>query len=304
MRVLVTGGVGFLGFAVARLLHARGDDIHVIVRPSTAASRLGALPEGITVHGADLANPSTASKAIESSRPEVVIHAASSHGHAMSSEQRLAAWRDDVIGTVVLLESLRRNLPDLFVHVGSSLVYRPSSGPLGENAALGPETLRGATNLAAATAVEQWSLEGGIPAVVVRPFSVYGPGQDETMVIPVLLRSLASGSPFAIASAESRRDFVHIDDVARCIVLAASQPANEVPVLNVGTGVETSIKELIEIAERVTGMTVVPARDPHPPTPPSRPHWRADPSLASTVLGWTADISLEEGLSMLWRART
>ena len=123
------------------------------------------------------------------------------------------------------------------------------------------------------------------------------------MVIPVLLRSLSSGSPFAIASAESRRDFVHIDDVARCIVLAASQPANEVPVLNVGTGVETSIKELIEIAERVTGMTVVPARDPYPPTPPSRPHWRADPSLASTVLGWTADIGLEEGLSMLWRAR-
>ena len=299
----MTGGVGFLGFAVVRLLHARGDECHVIVRPSTAASRIGALAEGITVHRADLADPSTTSKAIESSRPEVVIHAASSHGHAGSSEQRLAAWRDDVIGTVVLLESLRRNLPNLFVHVGSSLVYRPSNGPLGENAALGPETLRGATKLAAATAVEQWSIESGIRAVVVRPFSVYGPGQDETRVIPVLLRSLASRSPFAIASAESRRDFVHVDDVARCIVMAASQPASEVPVLNVGTGIETSIKELIEMAERVTGRAVVPARDPHPPTPPSRPHWRADPSLASTVLGWTADISLEQGMNTLWRAR-
>ncbi len=302
--MLVTGGVGFIGAAVVRLLHARGDEVRVIVRPDTPASRIGALPEGTTIHRGDLADPSTASKALEPSRPEVVIHAAASSGHARTSEQRMAAWRDDVIGTAALLEALRPSLPDRFVHVGSSLVYRPSSGPLGEDSALGPETFRGATKLAAATAVEQWSLETGIPAVVVRPFSVYGPGQHETRVIPVLLGSLASGSPFAIASAEPRRDFVHVDDVARCIVLAASRPGDDVPVLNVGTGVETSIKELISLAERITGRTVVPTKDPYPPPVPNRPHWRADSRLAAAVLGWTANISLEDGLAMLWRAQS
>lgn len=304
MRILVTGGVGFLGSAVVRLLHDRGDDLHVIVRPSTAKARLKRLPEDVTVHRGDLADLSTVSRAIESSRPDVVIHAAASHGHAQTPEQRISAWRDDVIATATLLESMYQYPPERLIHVCSSLVYRPSSAALGEGASLGPETLRGVTKLAAAYAVQQWSLESGVPVVFVRPFSIYGPGRDQTRVIPALLRALDTGSPFAITSRESRRDFVHVGDVARCVVLATSGTAADGRVLNVGTGVETSIKELVAIAETVTGRTFVPAREPFAPTPPNRPHWRADPSLAAALLGWTAEIGIEDGLKMLWLART
>jgi nucleoside-diphosphate-sugar epimerase len=74
-------------------------------------------------------------------------------------------------------------------------------------------------------------------------------------------------------------------------------------ILNVGTGIETSIPDLVTTAEWVTGATMVPAADAHPGTPPRREHWLADPSLAAHLLGWRSSITLEEGLRMMWEGK-
>lgn len=298
MRVLVSGGAGFIGGAVARAL--LDHQLHVVVRPSTDPERLLSLPAGCRVHRTDLADPASTAELVEHVAPHVVVHAAGSAGHATTRTQRLAAWRDDVLATASLLEALRTVPPDRLVHVCSSLVYRPSPRPLGEDAPLGPETFRGAVKLAAAVAVDHWSLDTGVPAVIVRPFSVYGTGQASTRVIPSLLGAIADGTPFAVTSDESRRDFVHIDDVARCIALAAGAGSADGRVLNLGTGTETAIPELVAIAERTTGKEVHIAPDPYPGTPPRRPHWIADPTVPAELLGWHAEISLEQGLGMLW----
>lgn len=303
MRVLVTGGVGFVGGAAARGLLADGLDVVAVVRPGTDDRRIAALPDGIAVAAADLAEPEAIAGVVAATRPDVVVHAAASPGHPSTAADRLAAWRNDVLGTAALLEALRDAAPDRLVHVCSSLVYRPSPQPLGEDAALGPETVRGAVKLAAAVAVQQWSTETAVPAVIVRPFSVYGPGERPGRVVPTLLRAIADGTPFAITAEEQRRDFVHVDDVARCIGLAVTSPAADGRVLNVGTGVETSPAELVAAAEAVTGKEVIVAAAPYPPTPPRRPHWVADPSVAAALLGWRATITLADGLHSLWWSR-
>lgn len=300
LRVLVTGGLGFIGSEVARLCHKHGDDVHVIIRPGTADERLDALPAGVMAHRVDLTDLEDVTSVVTSHRPVAVVHAASSPAHPATPEERIAAWRDDVIATVTLLEALRRQPPQRLVHIGSSLVYRPSPEPLHESSPLAPETLRGVVKLAAEAAVRQWAAETGVPSVVIRPFSVYGPGADQGRVIPVLLLALRTRMPFAMVSDESRRDFVHITDLARCVTQVMSSPVADGRVLNVGTGIETSIKELVAVAERVTGTAAVTAPNSHRGTPPQRPHWCADPSLAEELLGWTAEVSLKEGLGMLW----
>jgi UDP-glucose 4-epimerase len=300
---MVTGGAGFLGAAIARHLHTAGYDVHAVVRPSTGDRRVGALPEGVAVHRADLADLAAITEVVRRAAPRIVVHAAASHGHPATGVERIAAWRDTVVATAALLEALRAFPPDRLVHLCSSLVYRPASQPLGEHASLGPETARGAVKLAAAIAVEQWSAETGIPAVILRPFSVYGAGQDPNRVIPTLLRSIADGTTFPVTGRQSTRDFVHVDDVARCVAVASGSKAADGRVLNVATGVETSITGLVALAELVTGKTVLIDDEPFPPVPPRRPHWVADPSLAAELLGWRADVALEDGLRELWWSR-
>lgn len=300
MRVLVTGGVGFVGSHVVARQAEAGDEVHATVRPGTAGERVAALPDNVTVHPVDLTDLAGLLSVLDAVQPDVVINAASTSNHPSTPNERLSAWRDDVLTSLTLLEALRAHPPQRLVHICSTLVYRPSTQPLDEKAPLDPETPRGVNKLAVAAAVKQWSTETGVPHVMIRPFSVYGPRMFPGRVMPTLLHALRTGTPFAITAASSHRDFIHVTDVARCVELVARSSAADGQVLNVGTGVETSIKDLVAIAERVTGKVVVQAQDRHPPAAPQRPHWCADSSMAAKLVGWKAEIGVAEGLTMLW----
>jgi nucleoside-diphosphate-sugar epimerase len=299
VRVLVTGGAGFIGAAVTRLLSGDGHDVAVTCRPGTAPHRLAGLPESVVVHHVDLTDLDGLGEALGGDPLDLVVHAAGARGHGTGSQSIVAAWRDTVMATVTLLQALELHPPRRLVHVCSSLVYRPSPEPLSESSPLGPETTRGAAKLAAAVAVGQWCAQTDVSGVIVRPFSVYGAGEDPSHVVPTLLRALRADEPFAVVAEESRRDFVHIEDVAQAIALAAEIDA-PMATVNLGTGVETSVPDLIAMAEEVTGRTVRRAPAAHPGTPPRRRHWCADRTTAGAMLGWAPTIRLREGLAMLW----
>jgi nucleoside-diphosphate-sugar epimerase len=295
-RVLVTGAAGFLGATLVRSLCALGAEAHAIVRPTTDPWRLDGVP--VTIHRADLCDGSVR-RVLAAVRPADVLHCAAAHGHPRSAEDRAAAWRDNLGATVTLLQAMSDVRPERFVHVGSSTEYHPSSSPLAECDRVEPVTVRGASKLAATVAVRQWAREFGVRSIVTRPFSIYGPLEDERRLVPTLLRCATTGEHFRMLDGVSRRDLVHVDDVAEGCVRALEHAGTDAPIVNLGTGVEYTVAEVVSVVESATGMQVHLADARRQPQPHDVEHWVADTSRCRALLGWVPATDLHTGISRL-----
>jgi UDP-glucose 4-epimerase len=299
MRVIVTGGAGFIGAALVHALVARGDDVHALVHPRTDAWRLDGAPDA-HLHRVDLDDGAALAPALAGIGPASVVHTAARGGHP---RDHAAMWRDTVLGTVTLLDCLEPVGVERFVHLGSSLEYAPSDRPIRESDPCEPVTARGAAKLAATIAVRQWAVEHDVEAVVLRIFRVYGPGEPPDRLIPALLASLATGEKVPTTAGTTRRDMIHIDDVVEGILRSLESPAAAGQVLNLGSGDEHSVDEIIELFGAAAGRPVPTLPGARPVAVHDVPHWRADMAHTNEVLGWRPTIDLPTGLSMLLDTR-
>jgi nucleoside-diphosphate-sugar epimerase len=290
--VLVTGATGFVGARLTRELASLGAAVHALVRPGTPPA---AVPGGATAHEADLLDPAAVEAALRAAAPRVVFHLAAPGGHGLDPEERRALVAGTVAGTANLLEALRPLPFERLVHVGSSLEYGPKAGPTAETDALEPITVRGAAKAAAALLALQLAREGR-PVTVVRPFSVYGPGEPPHRLVPTVARAALRGETIRLTRPGIRRDFVFVDDVVEALVLAASSPAVAGETFNVGTGRETANEEVVATLADVLGLELdveVGAFDAYPWDTGT---WEADNRKARRLLGWEPRHGLADGL--------
>lgn len=284
--MLVAGGAGFLGRAIARSARHAGYDVHLTWRTT-------APPDGFAAHHVDLNDGDATGRLVSQIEPAVVVAAIGGPHRPETAAERLAAWLDHPVAMTSLLEACSDRSVH-FVAMASAHEYAPSEQPHDESAPTGPISLRGIAAGAAAETVRWWAKRTGSPTTMLRPFSVYGPGEPPDRVVPTLLRAATSGEPFLATRSGSSRDFVFVDDVARAVILACSQQT--VGEFNLGSGRSTSLDELIRAAERVTGATIDVRRGAFEPRPWDRACWVADPTRACDELGWTATTSLDDGL--------
>ena len=297
VRLLVAGGAGFIGSRTAVRAREAGIDAAVLVRETSDCRRL---PSSVPLITADLTDFAATAEALESIRPTHVVNCASPPGHPGQGGERIAAWRNSVLATVGLLEACRRIPVHGVVHLSSSLVYAESTHPINEQDPLTPTTARGALKLAAETAVRAWSGETSTPVTILRPFSVYGPMEQEDHVVPTLLAAMRWERPFSMTPGDHRRDFVHVDDVVTAILTCAMRSGRGVETFNLGTGHEHTVGELVDVARAVTGRSLIVSDEPFATRPPDRAHWVADASRARSELSWESR-SLEEGIRSTWR---
>jgi UDP-glucose 4-epimerase len=284
--LLVAGGGGFIGRVIAEAAATVGFDVHVTWRKSPP-------PPEFPAHRLSLDDHLATDRLLSSLRPDVVVATLGGPHRPITAESRRAAWRDGLLATTCLLEASRPTGTH-FVLLASSHEFAPSSTPHDERSAVGAVSVRGIASRAACEAVRLWGSETGAPTTILRPFSVYGPGEPADRVIPTLLRAAMTGEPFHMTPSPSSRDFVFVTDVADAVVRAAAgRVAGE---FNLGTGRSTSVDDLVEAVELVTGRCIDVRRGSFEPRPWDRATWVADPSHAANGLGWTATTSLVEGL--------
>lgn len=284
--LLVVGGGGFLGSAIASAAALRGMETHVTWRTSPPDGRLPA-------HRVRVDDLEQIGALVQEVEPDVVVNAIGGPHRPSDVEQRRAVWRDSPVATWSLLEACSGRVTKL-VHLASSHEYAPSDFPHDESSRVGPVSLRGIAAVAATSAVRHWGAETGTPTVILRPFAVYGPREPDDRVVPTVLRAARHGEPFRTTAASTVKDFVFVEDVAAAVIISCLDEVTDE--FNLGSGRGTTILELVDAAESVTGRRIEVVEGEFEPRPWDRAVWVSNPSKAAAILGWKADTSLIEGL--------
>jgi nucleoside-diphosphate-sugar epimerase len=283
--VLVTGGTGFIGRHLTRALLASGERPVVCGRNpldidlDSAGARF--LPMDITDAGSIHA-------AFEHVKPTRVFHVAGT--------RRTEGLSVNTIGTERLLAEVMRSNVERVVLLGSAEEYGACSGPISENEPTAPRSPYGVSKAAATQLARRAHAEHGCPAVVIRPFTVYGPGQPAEMFVAEAVTCAVLNKGFLMSSGVQRRDHVFVDDVVRALIAASTAPGIDGEVLNVGSGIATPLREVAETIWRLSETTAPLHVGARPAAPHEQNDTWADIGLAQDTLGWNPTVDLEEGL--------
>ena len=308
MRVLVTGGAGFIGSNLADALVRDDHDVVVLDDLSTGyADNVNA--EARLIVG-NVADPDVVAVAVEG--VEIVFHLAAARAVLRSVEAPLESDHANTHGTLTVLEAARQAGVRRVVSTSSSSIYGGAAvTPTPESAPLVPRSPYAVSKLAAEHyARVYWELHQ-LETVSLRLFNVFGPRQrpdsQYAAVIPLFIDALRSGRPPEVhGDGLQTRDFTYVDDTVTAFLAAAGSAAESSAgrVYNVAAESEHSLLDLLHILQRLLGVSA----EPHHVT--SRPgdvrNSRADSGAAHVDLGWSAKVSFEEGLArtVSWFAET
>jgi len=308
VRALVTGGAGFIGSHLVDALVERGDEVTVIDDLSTGRGEniAAAMSRGAKLIPADVTDAAAVSRICAELRPERVFHLAAQVDVRISVSDPGLDARINVEGTVNLLDAARANGAGGFVLASSCAVYgepEPGSVPLAETAPLSPGSPYGQAKLAAEGYVALYRELHGLRAASLRFGNVYGPRQGavgEAGVVSIFSRLLASGgTPTVFGDGLQTRDFVYVGDVVAALLAAAE--AEAVGEYNVGTGLETSVLELVDALAGVAGRA---GMEPEmaPPRAGEIERMALDAGLLRSAFGWRESVPLTEGLRATWES--
>jgi nucleoside-diphosphate-sugar epimerase len=301
VKVLVTGGAGFIGSNVARALLARGDDVRVLDNFSTGSrANLADLEGHVELVEGDLRSYERVHTAVRGA--EVVLHQGALPSVPRSVQDPLTTTAVNVEGTLNVLLAARDEGIRRVVNASSSSVYGNSGSlPRVETQLPDPISPYAVAKLAAERFCTSFSRVYGMEIVSLRYFNVFGPRQDPTSqyaaVVPRFISAIAAGEPVTVyGDGEQSRDFTYVDNVVAANLLAADADRVAGEIVNVATGGSATVNELAETIGRLLGRPVEKAYEPEREAD-VRASW-ADLGEARRLLGYDPQISLEEGLRL------
>jgi len=299
VRAIVTGAAGFIGSHVADALVARGDEVTAIDDLSTG--RRERVHDAVRLVTADIRDTEALGSAFAGAEPEVVFHLAAQADVRVSVERPAHDAEVNVIGTIGVLEAARGCGAKVVFSSTGGAIYGECERPAMEDDELRPISPYGTSKLAGEHYLAAWNRLHGTEHVSLRYGNVYGPRQDphgEAGVVAIFFGRLAEGQPVTIfGTGRQTRDYVYVSDVVAGTLAAAG---HEPGVFNVGTGRETSVLELYDVARHVSGVDLEPEFAEERLGELARSF--LDTKRATAELGFTASVDLEEGLARTWRA--
>jgi UDP-glucose 4-epimerase len=295
MRIVVTGGAGFIGSHLTDAFLARGDEVTVV--DDLSAGRPARLDERATVHKASITDAAALQAIMSRDRPELICHLAAQIDVRLSVTDPQCDAQVNVDGTVNVLEAARTvGARVLFASSGGAMYGRDAPVPSPEDVPPQPESPYGIAKFCAEQYLGLYNRLHGTRHAVLRLANVYGPRQDpsgEAGVIPIFCAAaLAGRDPSVYGDGSQTRDYVYVGDVVRAFLTAADagQPGN----WNIGTGVETSVLDLVEIIASASGRPLRPQLCP--PRPGELQRSVLAVGLAEQELSWRAATGLADGI--------
>jgi UDP-glucose 4-epimerase len=295
VRAVVTGGAGFIGSTLVDSLVGRGDEVHVV--DDLSAGRREQIAAKARLHVLDIREPLV--DALANARPEVVFHLAAQIDVRRSVSDPVDDAATNVLGTLRVLELAREHDAQVVFASTGGAIYGECERPATEAAERQPVSPYGTSKLAAEEYLAAWNRLYGTSHVALRLGNVYGPRQDphgEAGVVAIFLSRIRDGVPATIFGDGSQtRDYVFVEDVVRAFMAAVGADGG---VFNVGTGIETSVRELWQGCTDAAGVAAEVAHDA--PRLGELQRSSLDPGRAERALGWRAEVDLPGGLLRTW----
>jgi len=301
MRALVTGGAGFIGSNLVDGLVARDHEVTVLDDLSTGKRENlhPAIAAGAELIEADVRDPSAVRDVVDRAEPDVIFHLAAQIDVRKSATDPAADARINVEGTINVLAAARAAGVRRFVNTstGGAVYGEGRIVPAPEDHPVAPEAPYGQSKFAAEGYCELFGRLHGLSTISLRYGNVYGPRQDplgEAGVIAIFCGRLIAGErPVVFGDGLQTRDYIHVDDVVTANLAAVDSDATG-PV-NIGTGMETTVLQLVEALTPLAEASFEP--DHRPERPGEVRRIALDCTRARDVLGWEAQVALEDGLT-------
>lgn len=297
---LITGAAGFIGAHLVRALINRGDEVHIVVRPSTNLWRIAPIVDNVRVHRVNMADKDALTRCFAKTCPKIVYH--------LGIQTRpLSALPVDEAAQLVEtdLENLLRLLsaaaathqpPQVFIRLGTLAEAGGAPLPYKEGEREQPLTPYAATMLAGTHFLSM--LGPSLPFRVANPrvTLIYGPQQSTRFLIPLLVESCLLGKPIVINDPNARRDLLYVDDLVEALILLSEKQIACVEPINLCSGISYSMRQVAQLIVKATGASRALVQFGKSAASVGAKNIVGSPELAKRLLGWHARTPFEEGI--------
>ncbi len=302
-NVLVTGGGGFIGSNLVEELVRRGANVTAFLRynsrndPGMLRYSDPELKKNISYYFGELADNAAVREAMRGQ--QVVFHLAALIGIPYSYVHPHHVVETNVVGTLNVLQAANDLGTSRVIHTSTSETYGTALyAPIDEKHPLQGQSPYSASKIGADKLAESFFLSFETPVTTVRPFNTYGPRQSARAVIPTIISQMLTRDRIKLGSLTPTRDFNYVGDTARGFIMAAENDSTLGEVVNLGTGKEISIGELVTVIQELVGRDVEIITDDQRIRPEGSEVMRliADNRKAKELMGWEPQVSIRDGL--------
>ncbi len=298
-RIIITGAAGFVGANLARRLLRQGHELYLPILHNSNLWRLEDILPDVHLYEVDLGDEEALSEVVSKIQPDWIFHLAV-HGAYSSQIDLRRMVQTNIIGTINLVEACLKNGFEAFINTGSSSEYGYKNYAPSETEWLEPNSHYAVTKASATQFCRYTAQSQNVHIPTLRLYSVYGPYEEPTRLMPTLIRRGLKGELPPLVNPDIARDYIYIEDVIDAYVLAATQPNQELgAVYNVGTGVQTSLREVVDVARQVMGITAEPEWGSMSDRQWDTTVWVADSRKIQTALDWQPHFPFEKGFRLM-----
>lgn len=295
-RAVVTGASGFVGANLARRLVLDGCETHLLLRSSYRPWRLREIAADVRIHFVDLQDAAAIRETLRRIRPDWVFHLAA-FGAYPTQNGMGAMVETNLMSAVALLDACADIGVEAYVQTGSSSEYGFKDHPAGENEVLEPNSHYAITKAAATHYAQFTSRQRSLHAVAVRLYSVYGPYEEPSRLIPTLLVHAFEGRLPPLVSPHTARDFVYVDDAVEAILqVAAHSHLPRGSVYNVCTGKQSTVASVVSLVRELLAVPAEPVWSSMESRSWDTNSWVGSPQAIERDVQWKAAVDIATGL--------
>lgn len=287
-KILVTGATGFLGKSLVRALRENGTDVYA------SASKKN---ENLEIHSMNFSSLNQTKKTMDRIRPSVVYHTGGLVNLSREHEVYKNCLNVNTIGTLNVLESLRKNPPKKFIFISTEEVYGDNEVPYKEEQEVNPPSGYSISKSAAERLCILYAKELKFQLIIIRVGTMYGPGDKHNRLIPQIIMKALADKPIDLNLGLKKRDYIFIDDVTEALLRSKETAlTNLIDIINIGGGKSYSLRELVGLILFYTKSKSKVSYGSIPERIGEADEWLLDIQKASELLNWQPKTSIKEGI--------
>ena len=300
MKILITGGAGFIGSAIVPKLQSENHEVFVYDNLSFGSRDFITVDDHHFFLG-DIRDAVEVEQVFQKINPDIIVHLAAIHFIPYCNEHPFESSDINIRGTINVLEAGKKiqNLKKI-IFASTAAVYPISDRAVSETDEVRPLDIYGLSKLAGEQLMQKFQLETGVDTICCRFFNAFGPNETNPHLIPEIEKQVRDGQrTIALGNLLPKRDFIHTHDMANAVSALINLDAKGFDIFNLGRGIEYAVTEVVEEFEKILEQKIVIEVDPARVRKVERMHLLADVSKLKSKTGWEPLWNLNQGINDL-----